>query len=128
MDDELRTLHLNKELQAKDIVAVVRKLYPAFNKSMLSKSEHGNRYGVSLRRDALDALIDEFAPEARETLRWARNGRHRLTRKIMCRLVDEDYEALQQLIKDDGFKTMQDWLADMVRQYIMKNRKEHPND
>ena len=123
--DELRNLRLSKQLPAKDIVAAVQKLYPSFDKTMLSKSEHGDRYGVTLRRDAMDALIDEFAPEAKKAIKRQRDGRHRLTRKIMCRLEDEDYTTLQQLIKADGYATMQDWVAARVTAYISEKRHEH---
>lgn len=126
MADELRDLRLSKQLPAKDIVAVVQKLYPAFDKTMLSKSEHGHKYGVSLRRDALDALIDEFAPEARETVKWQRNGRHRLTRKVMCRLEDEDYAALQRYIEADGHSTMQDFLSHLIKNYILRRSSMEP--
>ncbi len=125
MADELRDLRISKQLPAKDIVAVVQKLYPAFDKTMLSKSEHGDKYGVTLRRDALDALIDEFAPEELEAVRYRRGGRHRLTRKVMCRLEDEDYAALQRHIEADGFTTMQNALAHLIKNYISERSQSH---
>lgn len=120
MANELRTLRLSKNIPAKDIVAAIQKRYPAFDKTMLSKSEHGAKYGVSLRRDALDALIDEFAPETREAVQHQRNGRHKLTRRIACRLEDDVYAALLQQIRADGYQTTQDWLSDMVAQYLSR--------
>ena len=118
MADDLRKLRLDLQLPAKDIVAVVQRLYPSFDKSMLSKSENGDKYGVTLKRDAVDAIVDEFAPEAKKAIAHRRNGYHRLTCRITCRLENDEFDLLQQLIKDAGYKTTQDWLSDMVKQYI----------
>ena len=118
MADELRNLRVNQQIPAKDIVAVVQKLYPSFDKTLLSKSERGDKYGVVLRREAWDAIINELTPEARAAVKHQRGGRHRLTHKIMCRLEKDDFDALQQLIKDAGYKTTQDWLSDIVKLYI----------
>lgn len=126
MADELRALRLSKKIPAKDIVAVVQRRYPAFDKTMLSKSEHGAKYGVSLRRDALDALIDEFAPETREAVQNQRNGRHKLTNRVSGRLEDDVYVALQQRMKADGYGTTQDWISDMANQYIARRSGEEP--
>jgi len=118
MADELRNLRLDGQIPAKDIVAVVQGMYPSFDKTMLSKCENGGKYGVSIQRDAMDALIDEFAPETKAAIKKRRAGGHRLSHRISCRLEKEDYAALQQLIKADGYSTVQDWLADVVQQHI----------
>ena len=118
MAKELRSLRLDKQLPAKDMVAVVRALYPKYDKTVQSKCENGEVYGVDLHPDALEALYKAFAPERLEPPRRTRHGRHRLTRQISCRLADEDYAALQQLIKASGCATVQDWLAGIVRKLI----------
>ena len=120
MDEELRDLRITKQLAGKDIVAVVQKMYPKFDKTMLSKSEQGNKYGVTIRRDAMDALIEAFAPNEKATIKKRRAGGHRLTRRITCRLENEEYDLLQQVIKADGYKTTQDWLTEIVRQHIYR--------
>ena len=124
MSDELTKLRLGKQIPAKDMVAVVQELYPAFDKTMLSKSEHGDRYGVTLRRDAMDALIDTFAPEAKAAFKKRRAGGHRLTCKIACRLENDDYSALQQAIRANGYATTQDWLSDIVKEYIISHKSK----
>jgi len=86
MADELRDLRISKGLAAKDIVAVVQKKYPSFDKSVLSKSEHRKKYGVTLTNDIFDAVVDEFAPELKEAYKRRRRGGHRLTCRITCRL------------------------------------------
>ena len=125
MSEELRELRISKKLQAKDIVATVQRIYPSFDKAMLSKSENFERYGVTIRRDALDVLIDEFAPEDAERIRKRRRGGHRLTCRISCRLDSSSYSELQQALRADGFDTIQDWLSQTVTKYLeSQNRKE----
>lgn len=114
----LRELRTSKQLPAKDMVAVVRELYPKFDKPMLSKCENGDSYGVNIRPDAIEALYSRFAPEILERKRRAKSGGHRLTCRIYGRLENDDYAALQQYIKADGYATMQDWLTAVVRQYL----------
>ena len=86
MPDELRELRVGKNLPAKDIIAVVQKFYPSFDKTMLSKCERGEKYGATIRRDAMDALIAEFAPENSAAIKRRRAGGHRLTCKINAAL------------------------------------------
>ena len=118
MANELRTLRLSKNIPAQAIVNVIKKFHPNFDKPMLSKCERGDTYGITLKPAVMDALIDKFAPETREVYKRRRNGHHRLTCRITCRLENDDYTALQRLIKGDGFGTMQDWLSFIVKRYI----------
>ena len=55
MAEELRALRLSKQIPAKDMVAVVQAIYPKYDKTVQSKCENGDAYGVSLRPDALRA-------------------------------------------------------------------------
>ncbi|MCI9038083.1 MAG: hypothetical protein HFF80_10050 [Oscillospiraceae bacterium] len=118
MAEELRELRISKQIPAKDMVAVVQKLYPKFDKTVQSKCENGDAYGVSIRPDAMKALYERFAPERLEPPKRTRHGQHRLTCRISCRLENEDYEALQQLIAASGCATVQDWLTGIVRKLI----------
>lgn len=120
MAEELRELRLSKQIPAKDMVAVVQTLYPKYDKTVQSKCENGEAYGVSLRPDALSALYDHFAPELAQARATAKKDRHRLTCRISARLETADYELLQQLITDEGYATTQDWLTATVRAYIAK--------
>lgn len=120
MAEELKELRMSKQIAAKDMVAVVRTLYPKYDKTIQSKCENGNVYGVSLRHDAMAALYAHFAPELAERRRAAKKDAHRLTCRISARLETADYEALQQLIAAAGYATTQDWLTVIVRRYIAK--------
>ena len=117
-DNDLRDLRVQKQLPVKDMVEVVRELYPKFDKTVQSKCENGDAYGILLRSDAMDALYKRFAPDILEGRRLARRERHRLTCRISARLENEDYAALQRHLKADGYATMQDLLTDLVRRYL----------
>ena len=117
-DSDLRDLRVRKQLPVKDMVEVVRELYPKFDKTVQSKCENGDAYGILLRPDAMDALYRRFAPDILEGRRLARRERHRLTCRISARLENADYAALQQHLKADGYATMQDLLTDLVRRYL----------
>lgn len=121
MVSDLRELRLRCQLPAKEMVAVVQELYPKYDKTMQSKCERGAEYGVDLRTDAMEALYRRFNPAALAAQKRKKNSGHRLTCRISCRLEDEDYRALQQHIRADGYQTMQDWLTDTVRQYIERS-------
>ncbi len=118
MAGDLRELRLRCRLPAKEMVAVVQELYPKYDKTMQSKCERSAEYGVDLRPDAMEALYRRFDPAALEARKQKKNSGHRLTCRVSCRLEGEDYRALQQHIQGDGYKTMQEWLTDMVRAYL----------
>lgn len=120
MAEELRELRVTKQIPAKDMVAVVQALYPKYDKTVQSKCENGEAYGVTIRPDAMKALYERFAPERLEPPKKTRHGQHRLTCRITCRLEDDDYAALQQLIEASGCATVQEWLTGVVRGLIGK--------
>ena len=99
------------------MVAVVQELYPKYDKTMQSKCENGDDYGISLRPDAMKALYEKFAPGGTKASR-RKKDRHRLTGRITCRLEDADMEALQQRMKADGYATAQELMTALVRQYL----------
>ena len=82
MAEELRELRLSKQIPAKDMVAVVQQIYPKYDKTVQSKCENGEVYGVSLRSDAMAALYAHFAPEVVEQRKAAKKDAHRLTCRI----------------------------------------------
>lgn len=113
----LRELRVSKKLAARDMVSTVQQLYPKYDKMLQSKCER-DEYGIDLKPRAMDALLEKYAPELLEKERHQRDGRHKLKRKVMCRLTDEEYDALKKRIKEDGFDTMQAWLAFTIRRYL----------
>lgn len=117
-DNELRNLRVRNQLQVKDMVEVVRTLYPKFDKTVQSKCENGDSYGIMLRPDAMEALYKVFEPEALERRRRLKKERHKLTCRISARLTDSEYLLLQQHMEADGYATMQELLTDLVRKRL----------
>ena len=79
MAEELRELRLSKQIPAKDMVAVVQAIYPKYDKTVQSKCENGDAYGVSLRPDAMAALYASECYYATQRLavgvvRWSNWG------------------------------------------------------
>jgi hypothetical protein len=113
MDNELRAMRMRLELPVKEMVDVVRELFPKYDKTTQSKCENSDAYGVVLRPEAMQALRERFEPEKRD--------KHKLTCRISCRLEAEAYEALQQKLTADGYATMQELVTELVRRYIGKD-------
>ncbi len=122
MEFDLRKLRLSKDIPAKEMVEVIKAIYPKYDKTVQSKCENGDAYGVSLRKDAAEAIIQKFAPELKKQRK--KDG-HRLTCSILCRLETHEYEALQLNIRADGYATIQAWLTDIVTKYNLEKRKEN---
>lgn len=126
----LKSLRISKNIPSKELVAEVRKMYPKYDKPLQSKCERGEDYGIELRRDALEALFEKYAPEQLEAMKRRRSDTHRLKCRISCRLEDDDYNHLMVFMKDDGFTEVQAWLTNMVRNYIkakLNEAKGHKN-
>lgn len=118
MSDELRALRLAKNIPGKDMVDIVKPLYPKFDKTILSKCENGDAYGVDLRKDAMNALYKHYDPEGR--LKPKKKDAHRLSCRISCRLETVLYNKLVQLLKDSPHNTMQELLTAVITEYIRK--------
>lgn len=121
--NKLRELRISRNIPAKDIVEVVKRIYPKFDKTQLSKCE-SNDYGSELPEDALQALYTAFAPELLTPKKRRRSGRNRLTSRISARLEDDVYSELQQRIRADGYETMQSWLSDAVKHYLKERESD----
>lgn len=115
--NKLRELRISRNIPAKDIVEVVKRIYPKFDKTQLSKCE-SDEYGSELPEDAMQAIYSAFAPELLTPQKRRRSGRNRLTRRISARLPDDAYALLQQRIRADGYDTIQGWLSDIVSDYL----------
>lgn len=122
---ELSDISVPKGTKEKNLVAVIKAIYPKYDKTIHSKCKHGDVYGVMLRPDAMRSVCIKLSitPEATpqsEPPRPRKADRRTLPCRISCRLSQSEYSELQQNIKADGFDTMQDWLTKCVRQYIKK--------
>ena len=97
-------------VKASQMIATVQRLYSGYEKTLHSKCKNGEKYGVMLRPDAMNAIIAQFAPELRNA---ARRDVRTKPRRIQARLSDAVYEALQQALRAKGV-TVQQWIEDSV--------------
>lgn len=125
MDDELRELRLARKIPAKEMVKVIQRFHPKFDKTMLSKCERGEAYGIKINRAALDALYAEFAPDMLPEVKRKRGGNHRFAKRAACRLTDDEYAAFQRIVQASDFDTMQDYLANMIRNQLKMNSEKN---
>lgn len=119
----LRELREDKGIPPKELVKDIKALYPRFDRPLLTKAEHGDEYGVDLRRDAVEMLAGKYGIPLDRAIPEKREDSHRLRCKIACRLEDDDYNDLLQFIHEDGFEQMQAWLTFRVRKYLNQKRK-----
>lgn len=113
MSNELRDLRLSSGIPASEIAEAVRKIYPKFDRHLLSKVEHPDDYGVHLLprgMAAARALVPDWKPKKKDT--------HRNKFRIYCRMDEATYVKLIGQIRQDGFKTVQDWMLDQITAYI----------
>ena len=120
MSEDLRRLRVSQGIPAKEMVEVVQRIYPKYDKTIQSKCENGDVYGIMLRPDAMNALHKAFPAKAAEKPKRPKGERHRYTCRISARLPETDYGQLQQRIKADGYSTMQSWLTAVVKKYLEK--------
>lgn len=118
MANRLRELRLGMQIPTKDMVDTVQAVFPKFDKTVLSKCENDEKYGVTISQTAMDTLYDTFDPE-RQTARQSRTAdRHKLPRRVTCRLTEAHYEALQQHMNQTGYATMQEWMTSVIQTII----------
>ncbi len=116
--DSLVSLRTAKGLPVKDMVEVVRTLYPKYDKVIQSKCEHGSEYGIQIRPDAFQALVQKFAPEV---VRRRNHDRKRNANRIQARLTETVVRRLRQALEADGY-TIQSWMEKQVYSYLEGRR------
>ena len=125
MENDLKFLRTATQRPAKELVEAVQQIYPKYDKALQSKCENSEAYGISLNHDAMAKLYETFAPDILEARRKSRHGKHRLKCRIAARLETPVYEELQQLVKADGYNTIQDWLTEVVTAYIADKEEQN---
>ena len=130
-DFDLKRLRKESGASGKDLVSVVRELYPKYDKALQSKCEHGDEYGIELRKDAKEALVARFLPGQvdnqlqAETAAAAspKRDRHRLKNSIRCRLPAALYGPFVLGLKEDGI-TIQEWMTAHVLHYLKQRQNQ----
>ena len=82
---------------------------------------------MRIRPEAMDVLVAKYAPEELEEIKRKRRGGHYLKCKVACRLKDEEYAEFVELVKEDGFDTIQAWLATDIRKHLAARKTAESN-
>lgn len=124
MPNSLKELRLKTQTPAKEMVAVVQTIYPKYDMTSQSKCENSAAYGICLTQKAMKALYAKFDPDGsvRKHLRTA--DQHRLKDRLHARITSDEAAKLQERLDVDGYGTIQDWLTDVVRDYISKGESD----
>lgn len=126
MTNDLKALRVMSGATSKEMVKVVRELYPKYDKTLQSKCER-DEYGIQIKPDAFSALMAAFGGGAHTEKKATRHGKHRLTSRIYARLTKSDFDRLQLQMKRDGYATVQDWATAMVKRYLWEGEHNGSN-
>lgn len=117
MANDLQTLRLSHKIPARDMAETVQKIYPRFDRYLLSKCEADSVYGVQIKADALKALYQKFAPGEWEKRKRRTDG-HKNASRVYCRMDEATYKRLIAKLRADGYKTVQAWVMDQILAYL----------
>lgn len=118
------------------LVGSIRRYFPGFDKTLLSKVRNHIRYGVTLRREAYEAIFQDFPflEDATDLepvtclpvpVKAGRRGdRHRIKTRVAARITADRIRLLQKLVKEDGFPSVSAWLIWQINRYIRAKEKE----
>lgn len=106
---DLKTVMRLKKISNRTMVELMKEEFPRFDKTLLSKCRNPDAYGVVLHPRGFNILSD--FPDRRTEHR-------KLTKRIYGRLNEQEYEALNELLTRDGYKSVQDWIRETVQLYI----------
>lgn len=104
MPNSLKELRLKKQIPAKEMVAVVREIYPKYDNTTQSKCENTDAYGICLTQKAMKALYAKYDPDGnvRKHLRTA--DQHRLKDKLHARITADEAAQLKAHLAADGYR------------------------
>ena len=117
---DLKSFREERNVAACDIVAVMREQYPGYDKTLQSKVERPDRYGIRLVNDAERLINEAFAKTAQEA---RRRDNRRLKARIQCRMTKTELERLQHALNADGYDTIQAGLTAIIKKYL-EDRKD----
>lgn len=119
---KLTLFRMEAGLTAMDVVRFLKDKAPLIDKTVISKAEHPDLYGVELS-NALWSVLRRGYPEAFKKAKRQRQGRnsdrHKQTRRISARLPEVQISMLQQRLKGSG-RTVQEFLAAAVDEELRK--------
>ena len=112
---QMKEFRESRKLSPREIVEVVQEDAPRFDRYLLSKCEHPEKYGIRLlngiEKDLLEAY-PQTAPQPRKP------DRRKNPCRLYCRVGKHVYERLQRALRADGFETVQAGLNFIIGKYL----------
>ena len=109
---ELSLFRCAAGLTALEVVRLLKPHFPLIDKTVISKAEHGDLYGVELNRKAWEILKEAYpvaCNKAKNKAQKRKADRHKKTRRLSVRLSEDRFLELQQRMQAEGL-TAQEFL------------------
>ena len=109
---ELSLFRCAAGLTALEVVGLLKPHFPLIDKTVISKAEHGDLYGVELNRKAWEILKEAYPVaynKAKNKAQKRKADRHKKTRRLSVRLSEDRFSVLQQQMQAEGL-TAQEFL------------------
>lgn len=109
---ELSLFRCAAGLTALEVVRLLKPHFPLIDKTVISKAEHGDLYGVELNPKAWKILKEAYpvaCNKAKNKAQKRKADRHKKTRRLSVRLSEERFLELQQQMQAEGL-TAQEFL------------------
>jgi len=118
MENQLRELRMASQATPQEMVDLVRVRYPKYDRTLQSKCEHTDLYGVELTYPAFRDLVIRLLGKAAWDQYKKRTDGHKDKKRIMIRMDDETFRRFMAQIHQDGYDTVQAWGMDHILAYI----------
>lgn len=111
-------------IMIKDVVPVIRNIFPRYDAQLHSKVERPEQYGIELCREAEDAIRAHFLIYPIKSSKPRSHDNRTMPCRIYGRLEKGLYSRLQTALKADGYASTQDWMHDAVVEYLKSKEPE----
>lgn len=128
---DLKTVLDISQLKPREAVKVIKKEFPSFDQPALSKCLKPEKYGMVLHPHgymelakyvkfdiAPQAETTEVAVQPTETVVRRKPDNRKYNNRISGRVPDELYKRLQELMEEKGYRSMQEWIYEMVCMFV----------
>lgn len=108
---------LVKTMKRTEIIEILKKKYPNFNKSTMSMISNPDKYGVCLTKEANDYLMGA-CPELGKKPKAKKKPNRKNNRRLSVYVNDDVADLVQNAVYRHGYTTIQDYLALLIRRDI----------
>lgn len=127
---ELSIFRCAAGLTALEVVRLLKPHFPLIDKTVISKAEHGDLYGVELNHKAWEILKEVYPiayNKAKNKAQKRKADRHKKTRRLSVRLSEDRFLQLQQQMQAEGL-TAQEFLERVLGRIATAPFGEPRND